>query len=225
MEARIQEFAGIAPHDREAWPGPVDTQSAFLMTDELPDQPETAQARRQTTRRRRLRKAVAALLVIFAVFCAATARLIVWPAQGMPARVDAIVVLGGYGNRLGTGIDLWHQGRAPVLVVSLGVGIPVPASVCASHSQTIRGICFDPVPRTTQGEAEAVGRLAKQYRWRSIVLVTSPDQDTRARIRFERCFPGSVYVVTTALPLSKWPYQIVYQWAALFKALVLQPNC
>ena len=121
------------------------------------------------------------MLVILVVFCAATARLIIWPAQGMPAHVDAIVVLGGYGNRLGTGIDLWHQGRAPVLVVSRGVGIPVPASVCSWHGQTVKGICFNPMPGTTQGEAEAVGRLAKQYRWRSIVLVTSPDQDTRAR--------------------------------------------
>ena len=53
------------------------------------------------------------MLVILVVFCAATARLIIWPAQGMPAHVDAIVVLGGYGNRLDTGIDLWHQGRVP----------------------------------------------------------------------------------------------------------------
>ncbi len=165
------------------------------------------------------------MLVILVVFCAATARLIIWPAQGMPAHVDAIVVLGGYGNRLDTGIDLWHQGRAPVLVVSRGVGIPVPASVCSSHGQTVKGICFNPMPKTTQGEAEAVGRLAKQYRWRSIVLVTSPDQDTRARIRFERCFAGGVYVVTTPLPSSKWPYEIAYQWAALFKELVLQPSC
>ena len=176
-------------------------------------------------RRGRWRKAVVALLMILAVFCAATARLIIWPAQGMPAHVDAIVVLGGYGNRLDTGLDLWHQGRAPVLVVSLGVGIPVPASVCVSRGETVKGICFDPIPRTTRGEAEAVGRLAKQHQWRSIVLVTSPDQDTRARIRFERCFAGSVYVVTTPLPSSKWPYQIAYQWAALFKALVLEPSC
>lgn len=190
-----------------------------------PDQRKTTQTSTRTVRRRRWRKAAAAMLVILVVFCAATARLIIWPAQGMPAHVDAIVVLGGYGNRLGTGIDLWHQGRAPVLVVSRGVGIPVPASVCSSHGQTVKGICFNPMPGTTQGEAEAVGRLAKQYRWRSIVLVTSPDQDTRARIRFERCFAGGVYVVTTPLPSSKWPYEIAYQWAALFKELVLQPSC
>jgi uncharacterized SAM-binding protein YcdF (DUF218 family) len=143
----------------------------------------------------------------------------------MPAHVDAIVVLGGQGNRLGTGLELATQGRGSVLVVSEGLPFRVPGSVCASRGRAFKVICFQPKPDTTQGEAEFVGRLARQYRWRSIALVTTPDQDTRARIRFERCFTGEVYVVTTPLPASSWPYEVAYQWGALFKAEVLQRAC
>jgi hypothetical protein len=55
--------------------------------------------------------------------------------------------------------------------------------------------------------------------------VTSRAQDTRARVVVGRCFGGSIYVVTGSLPLSAWPYQIAYEWGALFKALVLYRSC
>jgi uncharacterized SAM-binding protein YcdF (DUF218 family) len=89
----------------------------------------------------------------------------------------------------------------------------------------VKLICFDPNPGNTRGEAEFVGRLAKRYRWSSVVLVTASAQDTRARIMLGRCFGGSIYVITASLPLGSWPYQIAYQWGALFKALVLYPAC
>jgi uncharacterized SAM-binding protein YcdF (DUF218 family) len=164
-------------------------------------------------------------MLILVVFCAISARLFIWPAQGMPARVNAIVVLGGQGNRYGKGLQLAQQGRAPFLVVSEGLPYEVPDSVCTLRGKTFKTICFLPEPGTTQGEAEFVARLARQYGWRSVVLVTTPDQDTRARLRFERCFSGGVYVVTTPLAISAWPYQIAYQWAALSKAAVLQRSC
>lgn len=86
-------------------------------------------------------------------------------------------------------------------------------------------ICFNPTPPTTQGEAQFVGRLAKKYRWKSIAVVAIITQDSRARLRVERCFPGQVYVVTAPIRLSIWPYQISYEWAALVKALVFQRDC
>lgn len=161
-----------------------------------------------------------ALVVLFA---AATARLFVWPAQGMPPRVSAIVMLAGPGERLPVALRLAREHRAPMLVVSLGQhGYSGP---CPPAVPGVRLICFEPDPGDTRGEAEFVGRLAARYHWRSVVLVTGPEQDTRARIRVQRCFGGSVYVVTGSLPLSVWPYQIAYEWGALFKALVLQRGC
>jgi uncharacterized SAM-binding protein YcdF (DUF218 family) len=190
-----------------------------------PDGCQADQATRRPGRHSRWRRIVAWLTILLIAFSAASARLLIWPAQGMPAHVDAIVVLGGQGNRLAKGLELASQGRASFLVVSEGLPFPVPGTVCASRARAFKVICFRPEPDTTQGEAEFVGRLAKQYRWWSVALVTTPDQDTRARIRFERCFPGKVYVVTTPLPASSWPYEIAYQWGALFKAEVLQRAC
>jgi uncharacterized SAM-binding protein YcdF (DUF218 family) len=152
-----------------------------------------------------------------------TARVLVWPAQGMPARVSAIVLLAGPGDRLPVALALAREHRAPVLVVSQGwqgYGGPCPAPVAG-----VKLICFEPDPGTTRGEAEALGKLAKQFRWSSVVLVTTRTQDSRARIIAERCFAGSTYVVTAPLPLSSWPYQIAYGWGALFKALFVDRTC
>ena len=156
-------------------------------------------------------------------FGAVTARLLVWPAEGMPARVSAIVMLAGPGARTRVALELAREHRAPVLVVSRGwqgYGGPCPPPVPG-----VKLICFEPDPGTTRGEAEALGRLARQYRWSSVVLVTTSFQDTRARMLAERCFGGSTYVVTAPLPLSSWPYQIAYGWGALLKALVVHRAC
>ena len=181
----------------------------------------TADGRQRLSRAwRRAFAAVAAVIVALSVL---TARLFVWPAQGMPTRVSAIVMLAGPGDRLPVALQLARQHRAPVLVVSRGwegYGGPCPPPVPG-----VKLICFEPNPGTTRGEAEALGRLAKQFRWTSVVLVTTRTQDTRARLMAERCFGGSTYVVTAPLPLSSWPYQIAYGWGALLKALVVNRAC
>jgi hypothetical protein len=132
-------------------------------------------------------------------------------------------MLAGPGNRLPVALELAREHRAPVLVVSRGwegYGGPCPSPVPG-----VKLICFDPDPGTTRGEAEALGRMAKQFHWNSVVLVTTRTQDTRARVIAERCFSGSTYVVTAPLSLSSWPYQIAYGWGALFKALVVDRSC
>jgi hypothetical protein len=176
--------------------------------------------RRPFRRWRRIMIAAAALVLVFA---AVTARLFIWPAAGMPARVSAIVMLAGVGNRLPVAEQLAREHRAPMLVVSQGwqgYGGPCPP---ATPGVTL--VCFDPNPGDTRGEAEFVGRLAKRYHWGSIVLVTTRAQDTRARVVVGRCFGGSVYVVTAPLPMGEWPQQIAYEWGALFKAFVLNRTC
>jgi hypothetical protein len=175
-------------------------------------------------RRSRLwRRLLAALAVVVVAFSVVTARLLVWPAQGMPARVSAIVMLAGPGARTRVALELARQHRAPVLAVSRGwqgYGGPCPPPVPG-----VKLICFEPDPGNTRGEAEALGRLAKQYRWSSVVLVTTAFQDTRARILVKRCFAGSTYVIAAPMPLASWPYQIAYGWGALAKALVVHRAC
>jgi hypothetical protein len=132
-------------------------------------------------------------------------------------------MLAGPGNRMPVALQLAREHRAPVLVISRGwhgYGGPCPAPVPG-----VKLICFDPDPGDTRGEAEAISRLAGQYHWSSVTLVTTRSQDTRARMMVERCFGGSTYVVTAPLPIGSWPYQIAYGWAALAKALVVNRAC
>jgi hypothetical protein len=163
--------------------------------------------------------------VLLIVFIAATARLLIWPDRGMPARVSAIVMLNGPGDRLDTALRLAWEHRASFLVISRGSPAFGHGSTCAPSIPRVTVICFDPSPATTMGEAEFAGRLARKYHWRSMVLVTTTPQDTRARMRMERCFSGPVYVMTAPMTLASWPYQIAYEWGALVKALVIQRGC
>ena len=171
----------------------------------------------------RWRRALIAATALVAVLVVATALLFVWPSQGMPSRVDAIVMLAGPGERLALAMQLAREHRASVLVVSRGQhGY---GGLCPPATPGVKLICFEPDPGDTRGEAEFVGRLARKYGWRSVVLVTAREQATRARIVVRRCFGGQVYVMAGSLPLGSWPYQIAYEWGALFKALVLYRGC
>jgi hypothetical protein len=177
-------------------------------------------------RPRRLRRPWLILIgAILSFFCAATAVLFVWPPNGMPAHVDAIIMLNGSGQRLQTALDLAWRHRAPVIVISRGSQRWGHGSVCGPAIPRVKVICFDPSPPTTQGEAEFAGMLARRFHWHSIVLVTTTPQNTRARLRVARCFGGKIYVVDAPLSLIRWPYSIVYEWAALIKALIFQPVC
>jgi hypothetical protein len=180
-------------------------------------------ARRRRRSFRGWRRPLAAALILIAGFAAITARILVWPAQGMPNHVSAIVMLAGPGNRLPVALQLGREHTASVLVISQGQhGYGGP---CPSPPSGVKLICFEPNPGDTRGEVEFVGRLAERYHWNSLVLVTIRTQDTRARILVGRCFGGSVYVTTASLPWDNWPYQIAYGWGALLKALVLYRSC
>jgi hypothetical protein len=173
--------------------------------------------------RMRWRMVLMALAMAGIVVSVVTARLFVWPDQGMPARVSAIVMLDRPGNTVGAALSLARKDRAPYLVISEGSYLS--GYGCPSPIPRVKLICFNPVPATTQGEAEFVGRLAKKYHWHSIAVVTITPQDSRARLRVERCFSGPVYVVTRPVALPSWPYEIAYEWGAMIKALVLQRSC
>lgn len=160
-----------------------------------------------------------ALLIMLAGLCVTTARLFVWPQQGMPAHVDAIVMLDGSGDRLDTALNLAWAHRAPVVVISRGSRYWGHGSVCAPKIPNVKVICFDPSPATTRGEAQFAGLQAKRHRWHSIVLVATAPQDTNARLQVGHCFTGKIYVINAHLPAAEWPYAITYEWAATINAL------
>lgn len=165
---------------------------------------------------------LAALVLVFAV---ASAFLFVWPDRGMPARVSAIVVLGGAGDRIPFALRLAAGHHAAVMVVSTSTPLRTGSTACIPPVRGVRIICFNPDPQTTRGEAEFAGRMVRRYHWTSLAIVAIAPQDLRARLRFGRCLRAKVYVVTAPLPLIDWPYQIAYEWGATLKALVLQRSC
>jgi hypothetical protein len=106
-------------------------------------------------RRRRVRITVAAVL---AVLVAATAFMFVWPPQGMPAHVDAIIVLDGTGARYQVGAQLAEEHRARYLVISTPAYISdIGVTGCMPPIPGVKIICFNPNPPTTQGEARFAG--------------------------------------------------------------------
>jgi uncharacterized SAM-binding protein YcdF (DUF218 family) len=176
--------------------------------------------------RQRWRRIAVVLLALFLLFCGATVRLFVLPpTTAMPARVDAIAVLGGPGDRLGLGFQLAQQGRAPYLLLSNGFTANLPASMCVPDHGSFTVICWNPDPGNTRGEAEFIGRTARQHHWTSIALVTTPDQAWRAAVEVRRCYAGKIYSMTTPLSWSQWPYEIMYQWGSTIKSETMQRSC
>jgi uncharacterized SAM-binding protein YcdF (DUF218 family) len=176
-------------------------------------------------RKRWHRIVLSSVLVLIIAFCAVSARLFVWPPTGMPARVDAIVVIGGPGDRVDYGMQLARENKAPYLVFSKGLGW-LPPGICTQHVGSATVICFQPNPDTTQGESEGFARLAKQYDWRSVAVVTSQEQAWRAKLWFGRCYPGQIFSVGPRLSLGAViPGGVLYEWGATVKAEVFDRSC
>ena len=182
-------------------------------------------ARRPWSRRRWVIATV--LLVLVCAFSIATARLFVWPSlPPLPEQADAIVQLGGPGNRESTALALARDGLAPMLVQSTYAEDLIDDGECLPPVPDVVTLCFHPDPNTTRGEAQAIARFAEEYGWRSIILVTTPDQAWRASVRVSRCFDGDIFVATTPLPHRLlWLRQIPYQWGATAKAFTVETDC
>jgi uncharacterized SAM-binding protein YcdF (DUF218 family) len=157
--------------------------------------------------------------------------LFVWPPweSAAPSHADAVVVLSGDRKRLAPALELVRRGVAPVLAIS---------SVARSHNwaralelcdaeryASARVICFDAVPYSTQGEARAVARLAREHRWRSVVVVTSQFHVTRARMLFRRCYHGPLSVVGTGSTWWRLPEEWAYETGKLLVQLTVQRGC
>ena len=150
-----------------------------------------------------------------------SAVLFVWPSTDAPQKVDAIVVLGGSGPRIAKGLALARDGYASTVAVS-----NPDAVYCPRSSRRVTVICFIPDPETTQGEARSVAKLAGKYRWNRIIVVSGTPQTTRARIRFGRCYHGTVlFDPANPSTASEWFFNVVYEWGALAKALTFQRGC
>jgi uncharacterized SAM-binding protein YcdF (DUF218 family) len=169
-------------------------------------------------------RVVAVVVVLLVLFFVATVRLFVWSPTDQPTRVDAVVALGGDPGqrRAHEAIALVRSGFAPVAVISLGGTRPVN---CPQPGGRVRVICFRANPLDTRGEAEYVAALARRRHWSQLIVVSERSQATRARVLFKRCTSADLHMVPVSDPWSHLPYDVVYEWGALAKALVLHHSC
>lgn len=149
---------------------------------------------------------MAATLVAAALIAAAFMidRYFVHPRVSNPAHADAVIVLAGSaGDRLPAGMDLVERGVASTLVLSAPneAGNAVAAELCARQAE-IRVHCFVPTPPTTRGEAQAIAGLIEQYGWHRVVVVTSLEHVSRARLLIGRCTQANVDVVSSQANLG-----------------------
>jgi uncharacterized SAM-binding protein YcdF (DUF218 family) len=166
--------------------------------------------------------AVAASLVLLLV--SLSAKLFVWPAQNAAngLHADAIVVLGGPGPRWQVALGLAREHAAPFMLVSVS---SVQWDCPPDDIPGVQVECFRPNPDDTRGEARFAAGTARANGWHSLIVVPSVPQATRARVRFKRCFNGTIYVVPARPDVRTWAYEVVYEWGALAKALIWQRAC
>jgi uncharacterized SAM-binding protein YcdF (DUF218 family) len=127
-----------------------------------------------------------------------------WIIEDPLDKADAIIVLGDdnfYGDRATRGAELFREGKAPVMVAS-GRRLRPNAGMAElmEHDLVERGVPRDKIVRlandadSTLEEAQALARLTKERKWRSVIVVTSNFHTRRARYIFRRVFPQSMEV-------------------------------
>jgi hypothetical protein len=157
-----------------------------------------------------------------AVFLISSAVLFVWPPTDRATRVDGILSLDGPDEpaRESKAINLAKEGFASTLLFSQG---NYPNTPCPKVPRVIV-VCFLPRPARTVGEVEFAANYARSHGWHSLMIVPGRSQTIRARILMGRCFPGRVLVVPSAA-LGNLPYEVVYEWGALTRALLINRSC
>lgn len=129
------------------------------------------------------------------------------------------MVPGGDPSRLTFGRKLAAEGFAPTLLISIS------KQTCPAQIPHVDVLCFRPHPATTQGEARYTAKMARDHRWKKVIVVSSTEQTTRARIRLKRCTDIDISYVPSSSPIALRPYRIAYEWGALAKALIWQRGC
>lgn len=165
------------------------------------------------------------MLALALAWLAACYLVVAAPTVNKPVRSDVILVLGPplVDGRLDEALRLAAAHYAGTVAISIGwdKGLQRVAA-CANDNPSYQVVCFRPDPATTRGEAEELGRLARERGWHSVLVVTSKYHVSRARLIVSRCMSGSVRVLAPASTLSAgdWLYQFAYQTGGFAKAFL-----
>lgn len=156
---------------------------------------------------------------------AADLAVFVWPPSDAPRRTDLVVVLGPWQqlSRPETGAALVRRYPGTRLLISVYDVRECP--LLRRMTGVPEAECFVPDPFTTRGEAEAAAAYARERGLRSMTVVTTADQLVRGGLRFSRCFEGPVQRVKAVSTTKFRLVRLIYQNAAMLKALVWERMC
>jgi len=171
------------------------------------------------------------VVVLLLAWVAACLVLFTWSPweTGAPAHADAVIVLSGGRERLPPALALVRRGVAPVLAIS-SVDRTTPWALgrrlCSNKRYAGADVlCFEAEPYSTQGEARAVDRLAREHQWTRIVVVTSRFHVTRAHMLFRRCYDGGLSLVGVPFAWWKLPAEWVSETGKMIVQLTAQRGC
>lgn len=130
-----------------------------------------------------------------------------WVVEDTLERSDVIFVLSDdnfYADRATRASQVYRQGLAPIVVAS-GRRLRPYAGIAEliEHDLIERGVPKDKILRVaheadnTREEATTLAQVAKQKKWRSIIVVTSNFHTRRARYIFSHVFPKDIKVRIT----------------------------
>jgi uncharacterized SAM-binding protein YcdF (DUF218 family) len=170
-----------------------------------------------------------AAVVVAAVWLGAAAGLFLVPhGDEPPRRADAIVALAGNEERLPVALALQRRGVAPLVAISYSDELEDErrAAACAGPEPTPPSLlCFRSEPFSTQGEARAVARLARNRGWDELVVVTSGYHVFRARLLLERCLDMELAVVGSDAPWWEDAIALVTESPKLLLATTVKRRC
>jgi|CZKC01.1.fsa_nt_gi uncharacterized SAM-binding protein YcdF (DUF218 family) len=127
-----------------------------------------------------------------------------WVVEDLSAQADALIILSDddfIGSRAARAADLYHEGRAPVIIASGRMMRPYAGvGELMQRDLTDRGVPSSAIEiyrhhaSDTLEEAQTLRSLVVQKGWRHVVIVTSNYHTRRARYIFQRVFPLGVQV-------------------------------
>jgi hypothetical protein len=172
--------------------------------------------------RRRLLVAGSAVVLTLVVVGGLTVRWVVFPTADPIGPTDVIVVLGPW--QIPHQIDVAEKVQAanpdaPVLL-SAGSGCPPEFRMLFAHL-----VCFRPRPDTTRGEARWASDYATAHHFRSMAVVVTRPQLSRARLRFSRCWAGQLSMIEDPTSWQSALAGVPYQSVAALKAETYERGC
>lgn len=138
---------------------------------------------------------------------------------------DAVVVFVGDPDRIRTASELMRRGVADNLVIPNGRRGETRTGVCEETEFQV--FCPDTETIDTRGEARAIGQLAEERGWSSLIAVTSDYHVHRATYQLKTCHTGPVVAVAVDSDLGRRGLlrKIAHEWVGTIAAMTTQRSC